>query len=87
MTTERADWVTARAHAERQLDKLTAMVRQGREREWEFNEWFHGRAGRPMGFAGQSWSAAMYLVAHDAVTQGRVRVFNPEAGWRVEAAG
>jgi glycogen debranching enzyme len=74
------------AEAERQLDKLTAMVRQGRAREWEFNEWFHGLSGRPMGFAGQSWSAAMYLVAHDAVTHGRVSVFNPAAGWAVEPA-
>jgi glycogen debranching enzyme len=69
------------AEAERQLARLTAMVRAGRTREWEFNEWFHGQSGRPMGFAGQSWSAAMYLFAHDAVTQGRVNVFNPANGW------
>ncbi len=48
---------------------------------WEFNEWFHGRSGRPMGYAGQSWSAAMYLFAVEAVKQGRVPVFNPEHGW------
>jgi hypothetical protein len=57
------------------------MVRLGRTREWEFNEWFHGLSGRPMGFAGQSWSAAMYLFACDAVEHERVNVFNPGDGW------
>jgi glycogen debranching enzyme len=72
------------AEAERQLDRLTEMVRAGRQAEWEFNEWFHGQSGRPMGFAGQSWSAAMYILAHDAVEHGRVAVFNPGAGWTLE---
>ncbi len=67
--------------ARRQLEKLAAMNRQGIRQEWEFNEWFHGQSGRPMGFAGQSWSAAMYLYAADAVRNGRVRVFSPEDGW------
>jgi hypothetical protein len=66
-----------------QLETLTAMVRLGKKQEWEFNEWFHGLSGRPMGYAGQSWSAAMYLFAADAVKQGRVQVFNPERGWSV----
>src|SRR5919198_3821401 len=48
------------AQAERQLRRLAALNRLGRDEEWEFNEWFHGQSGRPMGFAGQSWSAAMY---------------------------
>ncbi len=30
---------------------------------WEFNEWFHGKTGKPMGMAGQSWNAAMFLLA------------------------
>jgi hypothetical protein len=66
-----------------QLDRLTAMVRLGKTGEWEFNEWFHGASGRPMGYAGQSWSAAMYLFAADAVEHGRVHVFNREHGWSV----
>ncbi|HET6823853.1 MAG TPA: glycoside hydrolase 100 family protein [Anaerolineales bacterium] len=69
--------------ARRQLDKLTAMAQLGKRGEWEFNEWFHGLSGRPMGYAGQSWSAAMYLFAADAVEQGRVQIFNPEHGWSV----
>ncbi|MBI5669072.1 MAG: glycogen debranching protein [Chloroflexi bacterium] len=67
--------------ARAQLGKLAEMNRQGIRSEWEFNEWFHGLSGRPMGYAGQSWSAAMFLFAQDAVQQGRVSVFNPEAGW------
>ncbi len=69
------------AEAEQQLDRLAVMNRQGVREEWEFNEWFHGLAGRPMGFAGQSWSAAMYLYAHNAVEQGVVSVFNRHHGW------
>lgn len=61
--------------AAHQLGRLAEMNRQGRNGEWEFNEWFHGRSGRPMGYAGQSWSTAMYIYAHDAVRNGAARVF------------
>jgi glycogen debranching enzyme len=70
--------------AQTQLDKLTEMNHLGIRREWEFNEWFHGISGRPMGYAGQSWSAAMYLYAHDAVGQGRVNIFNSDHGWELD---
>lgn len=69
--------------AERQMDALTDMVRAGRTREWGFNEWFHGLSGEPMGYDGQSWSAALYVFAGDAVKNGRVRLFNPDNGWGV----
>ncbi len=67
--------------AQRQLIRLAEMNRQGRQGEWEFNEWFHGLSGRPMGFAGQSWSAALYIYAHDAVAHGRAGVFAARHGW------
>lgn len=67
--------------ARAQLGRLAEMNRQGRRGEWEFNEWFHGQSGRPMGYAGQSWSAALYIYAHDAVTAARVGVFNAAHGW------
>lgn len=69
------------AEAETQLESLTAMNRAGVRDEWEFNEWFHGTSGRAMGYAGQTWSAAMYLYAHQAVERGSVHVFNRAAGW------
>jgi glycogen debranching enzyme len=56
--------------AARQLGKLRAMNRAGKTGEWGFNEWFHGQSGRPMGFDGQSWSAALYIYAVDAVRRG-----------------
>ena len=67
-----------------QLDKLAQVNKLGVRDEWEFNEWFHGTSGRPMGFAGQSWSAAMYLYAQDAVEHKQVSVFNRHAGWEVK---
>jgi len=67
------------AHA--QLGALTRMNRLGKAGEWGFNEWFHGQSGRPMGYDHQSWSAAMYIFAHDCVARGRVNVFNGENGW------
>jgi len=35
--------------------------------DWEFNEWFHGKTGEPMGMAGQSWNAALFLLAFHAL--------------------
>ncbi|RPI96199.1 MAG: glycogen debranching protein, partial [Chloroflexi bacterium] len=52
--------------AQEQLGSLVEMNQQGIRNEWEFNEWFHGLSGQPMGYAGQSWSAAMCLYALDA---------------------
>ena len=31
---------------------------------WEFNEWLHGKTGKPMGMAGQSWNAALFILAY-----------------------
>ena len=70
--------------AQTQLTRLAQMNALGKKSEWEFNEWFHGLSGRPMGFAGQSWSAAMYVYALDAVERGMPCVFNGERGWACE---
>jgi glycogen debranching enzyme len=67
--------------AQKQLAKLADMNYLGKKTEWEFNEWFHGQSGRPMGYGGQSWSTAMYIFAHDAVEQGRLNVFNQNHDW------
>ncbi len=39
--------------------------------DWRFTEWFHGRTLEPMGMAGQSWNAAAFLVARQALETGR----------------
>jgi sucrose-6F-phosphate phosphohydrolase len=49
--------------AARELLRLTHCVRRGRHQPWEFNEWYHGTTGQPMGKAFQAWSAATYLRA------------------------
>jgi hypothetical protein len=72
------------AEAERQLVRLAEMNRQGRGEPWEFTEWCHGRSGRPMGYAGQSWSCAIYLFAYEAVRAGRVPWLAADDGWEVE---
>jgi sucrose-6-phosphatase len=47
----------------RELFRLAKVNQLGREHEWEFNEWVHGRTGRPMGKAYQAWSAASFIRA------------------------
>lgn len=47
----------------RELVRLAELNRQGRGFEWEFNEWHHGRTGRPMGKSFQAWSAASFIKA------------------------
>jgi len=69
--------------AQEQLALLAALNRQGVRGEWEFNEWAHGLSGRPLGFPRQSWSAAMYLYAHETVRRGEPPFFaNAEFGMR-----
>lgn len=63
----------------RRLAKMNHQSRFGGE--WEFNEWFHGISGRPMGFPGQSWSAGMFAYAHEAVRRGAPPVFDAAHGW------
>jgi glycogen debranching enzyme len=53
--------------AHRELANLAEACRVGLYGEWEFNEWLHGRTGRPMGKAHQAWSAASYVHAYQAL--------------------
>ena len=64
--------------AKQQLRRLAQLNSLGREQPWEFNEWFHGVSGRPMGFSGQSWSAGVYLYAYEAVRRNSVPFFWPD---------
>lgn len=49
-----------------EMYRLANLCKLGITHEWEFNEWAHGRTGRPMGKAYQAWSAAQYIVTcHD----------------------
>ncbi len=61
--------------ARHQLKKLAEINRLGINQEWEFNEWCHGRTGRPMGYPHQAWSAGMYIYAYHCIVQGCLPIF------------
>ncbi|MFZ1396330.1 MAG: HAD-IIB family hydrolase [Candidatus Promineifilaceae bacterium] len=50
-----------------ELYRLTELNKLGSNYEWEFNEWAHGRTGRPMGKAFQAWSASEFIHACHAL--------------------
>lgn len=59
-------WVMALAAAGRKDEaraELARLARANAANDWEFNEWFHGQSGEPMGMPGQSWNAALFLLA------------------------
>ena len=62
------------------LYRLALANKQGREREWEFNEWLHGVTGEPKGSPDQAWSAGMYMYAYYCVKEGQQPVFSA-LGW------
>lgn len=64
--------------AQKSLEKLAALNRLGIEQEWEFNEWFHGKTGRPMGYPHQAWSAGMYVYAYRCVMDGKLPYWREE---------
>ncbi|MFC1678256.1 amylo-alpha-1,6-glucosidase [Patescibacteria group bacterium] len=43
--------------------ELEKLAQANRANNWQFNEWFHGKTGKPMGMPGQSWNAGTYLLA------------------------
>ncbi len=64
-------WVILLASLARQglaWEELERLALLNKINDWEFNEWFHGRTGRPMGMAGQSWNAAVFLLAYHVLT-------------------
>jgi sucrose-6-phosphatase len=50
--------------AHQELYRLALINKEGIETSWEFNEWVHGKTGRPMGKRYQAWSAAGFIGAH-----------------------
>ncbi len=55
-----------REFALNELYNLAQLNHKGVQNEWEFNEWAHGKTGRPMGKAYQAWSASEFILAcHD----------------------
>lgn len=68
-------WVLALARydtAQCAADALLDVARVNSLDGWGFNEWFHGHTGIASGMVGQSWNAAMLLLAHHGLSE---RVF------------
>jgi hypothetical protein len=55
------------------LSRLAESMREG---SWRFHEWFHGQNLSPHGMGGQSWNAAAFLLAQEAL-EGPVFPFVP----------
>jgi hypothetical protein len=51
----------------RAAGQLSRLAEVNRINGWQFNEWYHGRTVEPSGMAGQPWSAAMFLLACQAM--------------------
>lgn len=70
-------WVLALAsvgkvsHARKELEKL---AQANYVNDWAFQEWFHGQSGEPNGMMGQSWNAAMFLLARYGLDK---KIFDP----------
>ncbi len=66
-------WVVLLAKMKREEEgwrELERLALVNRLNGWEFNEWLHGKTGEPMGMAGQSWNAAMFILAFHALRDG-----------------
>lgn len=61
--------------AEKALESLALLNKKGKVTDWEFNEWFHGKTGEPMGKEQQAWSAGMYIYAYEAVRKKKIPFF------------
>jgi glycogen debranching enzyme len=70
-------WVAALARSGRRRQARGELVKLARSCElggWAFAEWLHGKTAKPCGMAGQSWSAAAYLMA-ESIVAGRADPF------------
>jgi glycogen debranching enzyme len=66
-------WICALVAAGRVEQAQADLVRMARAcalRDWTFTEWLHGKTLAPRGMPGQSWNAAAFLMAEDAVRGG-----------------
>ena len=55
---------------EQAWQELAKLAEVNRVHDWEFNEWFHGQTGEPMGMARQSWNAALFILAYRTLADG-----------------
>jgi glycogen debranching enzyme len=63
-------WVLALAAAGRKgmaRQELVRLARANAVDDWRFSEWFEGDTGTPHGMPGQTWNAALFLLAHEGL--------------------
>jgi len=63
-------WVLALAAAGRKVvarQQLARLAQANAVDDWRFTEWFDGSDGTPRGMAGQTWNAALFLLANEAL--------------------
>ncbi len=73
-------WVATLVASDRLREAKRALIRLARACEldnWGFAEWLHGKTLSRHGMRGQSWSAAAFLMAHQAVWGSRRGVRRP----------
>lgn len=78
-------WIVALARSGKQRAARAELVKMARACQidgWSFTEWLHGRTLAPRGMAGQSWNAAAYLMAEQALHHARAA--GPAALFTVE---
>ncbi|MFH1822279.1 MAG: glycoside hydrolase 100 family protein [Patescibacteria group bacterium] len=46
------------------ISELVRLAEANKVKNWQFNEWFNGRTGKPMGMPGQSWNAGTFILAY-----------------------
>lgn len=60
-------WVTALYKAGKKKlaqKELINLAKANKINNWQFNEWLHGKTGKPMGMAEQAWNAGTYILAY-----------------------
>jgi hypothetical protein len=45
-------------------EEMDKIANANKMNNWQFNEWFHAKTGKPMGMSGQSWNAGVFLLAY-----------------------
>ncbi len=63
-------WVLALAAAGRKgaaRRELVRLAQANAVNDWRFSEWFEGSTGEPHGMAGQTWNAALFLLAREGL--------------------
>jgi len=44
--------------------ELEKLAEANKQNNWQFNEYFHGASGKPMGMSGQSWNSGAFLLSY-----------------------